>query len=684
MKSLTVLIALLGVAMAASPVTAPSIQSNNSAEFNRLAAQRKPLGELTTDVDYTVVWTFNCEFESVWCVGVTDVQDSLCWVSDGQATLKIGIFNIADSSHPFISSFPQTGGPSGWGIRDMAYDEATDYVYAGFDGGRYHVYNASTQVPVATYTVSGFSGTVRAMAHSPDEDSLWTGNFASNPMWKFSVTGTNGHQVKPAAQMAACYGLAFDPLQSCFWMTNAGSSGASPMWKIDYPSYVVSDSFNPPGWDLGGGCEIWRDSFLLALEQATPDQIWCIKFNGVTPAEHDVMTVAVTPTMKIAPNRDAEFTMTMRNRGVNTETFDYHYVVFDSTAGDTVYEAEGTITGLAPGGTVFEVMDTLQFPAGKVLKTTAWVYLSGDENPGNDTVRARIEVRLGSSPDGFGYIYESTQEEDTVTFGWIDATGGTQITGWSPSGDDGIVAVTLPFTFRYYDQDITSMNICTNGFIETSALTTYSNTAFPSTVTNHIAPFWDDLDLRTAGAVYQYNDPGNTYTVFSWNGVPRYSASSDLETFQIVLDNQGRIRFNYLTMMGTLNSSTAGIQGMLGGSNWYHQYVYNGEPSHHVAADSVSVLFYYPPYLGVTEAPVSAPARRLEVANPYRLGYLRLPSSLGTGTVKVCDRTGRTVRETQLCGNEQTLSLEGLAEGVYLVRFVGTDKAETQKLVLVR
>jgi hypothetical protein len=326
----------------------------------------------------------------------------------------------------------------------------------------------------------------------------------------------------------------------------------------------------------------------------------------------------------------------------------------------------------------------MQFPLGKVLKTTAWVYLSGDENPANDTVRARIEVRLGSSPDGFGYIYESTQEEDTVTFGWIDATGGTQITGWSPSGDDGIVAVTLPFTFRYYDQNLTGFNICTNGFIETSALTTYSNTAFPSTITNHIAPFWDDLDLRTAGAVYQYNDPGNTYTVFSWNGVPRYASSSDLETFQIVLDNQGRIRFNYLTMMGTLNSSTIGIQGNLGASNWYHQYVFDGTPANHVAADSVSVLFYYPPYLGVAEAPAPKAARRLEFANPHRLGYLRLPSSLGTGTVKVCDRTGRTVRETQLCGNEQTLSLEGLAEGVYLVRFVGADKAETQKLVLVR
>ncbi len=683
MKSLIVLLAAAGIALGAG--TAPTtILSSNQTEANPLAQQRKPLGEVATNVDYEVVWTFNCEFESVYNVGVTPVQDSLCWVSAGQATLKIGVYNIDDPTHPFRFSFAQTGGPSGWGIRDMAYDPATDYVYAGFDGGRYHVYNASTQVPVATYTISGFTGTVRGMAHNPVEDSLWTCDFANQPMYKFSVTGTNGRAVRPANQMGSAYGLAFDPLQECFWMNNAGSSGASPIWKISYPSYTVTDSFNPTGWDLGGGCEMWRDSFLITLEQATPDQVWCIRFVGVTPVNHDVMTVAVAPTMKIAPNRDVEFTQTVRNRGQNAETFEWHYQVYDSTAGQLVIDESGTVTGLAPGASRVITVDTAQFAAGKVLKTTAWVYLAGDENPGNDTVRARIEVRLGSSPDGFGYIYESTQEEDTLAFRWIDATGGTQITGWSPNADDGIAPVTLPFTFRYYDQNITSMNICTNGFLQTSSLTTYTNTAFPSTITNHIAPFWDDLDLRTAGAVYQYNDPGNTFTVFSYNGVPRYASSSDLQTFQIVLDNQGRIRFNYLDVNGTLNSNTIGIQGMLGSSNWYHQYVFDGTPSNHVPADSMSVLFYYPPYLGVAEAPASRVAARLDAANPHRLGYLRLPSSLGTGTVKVLDRTGRTVREARLAGTDQTLSLEGLPEGVYLVRFAGEGKTETHKLVLVR
>lgn len=88
--------------------------------------------------------------------------------------------------------------------------------------------------------------------------------------------------------------------------------------------------------------------------------------------------------------------------------------------------------------------------------------------------------------------------------------------------------------------------------------------------------------------------------------------------------------------------------------------------------------------VGVAEVPAPRIARKLEIANPHRLGYLRLPSALGTGTVEVCNLAGRTVREVQLSGRDQTLSLEGLSEGVYLVRLTGQDKTETRKLVFVR
>jgi hypothetical protein len=383
---------LVSLALAVGPASMPTTQLDRTNDVNPAAPAKAPYGQIATDVVWDTIWKFNVEAGGVYSVGVTDVQDTLMWVSAGQTQLKIYRFRI-DPTRVVIDSFPQTGGPSGWGIRDMAYDEATDYVYAGFDGGRYHVYNATTMVPAATYTVSGFSGTVRAMGYHPLEDSLWCGNFASNPMWKFSVTGTNGHQVKAAAQMGSCYGLAWDPLNSCFWMTNAGTSGASPMWKIDYPSYTVSDSFNPSGWDLGGGCEMWRDTFLLALEQATPDMVWCIRIGTPTTVGHDIaLSSILAPATNVNPGTIAPKAQ-IRNLGTNGES-GFPVTCWIDSGATRIYTQSVTYSGtIAPGAT-----DSVAFPnwttgpAGASYRVTMFANLAADERRANDTMAQTTSV----------------------------------------------------------------------------------------------------------------------------------------------------------------------------------------------------------------------------------------------------------------------------------------------------
>ncbi len=393
MKSSAILLGLLmSLALAVSPTSLTAPQTSVTADVDQAAQGRVPYGQFATDVEWDTVWKQNIEMGGgVYNVGVTDVQDTLMWVSAGQTQLKIYRWRI-DPTRTFIDSFPQTGGPSGWGVRDMAYDEATDYVYAGFDGGRYHVYNATTMVPVNTYTVSGFSGTVRAMAHHPLEDSLWTANFSSNPMWKFSVTGTNGHQVKPAAQMGSCYGLAWDPLNNCFWSTNAGASGASPMWKIDYPSYTVSDSFNPAGWDLGGGCEMWRDNYLLALEQATPDMVWCIRIGGSAPIGHDLAMAAIlAPSGNVMPGAIAPRGR-IQNLGTNPES-NFPVTCWIDSGATRVYNSTYTYTGTLNPGATAEVTFTPNWTAvGGSYNVTMFTNLTGDERRSNDTLRTTVTV----------------------------------------------------------------------------------------------------------------------------------------------------------------------------------------------------------------------------------------------------------------------------------------------------
>ncbi len=389
--SIVMLCLVLGLALAAGPANTPTaIKVVNDVDPSALhKAPLKPSSKFMPPPD--TLWTFNCEFDSVYNVGVTAVQDSLCWVSAGQATMAIGIYNIADPAHPFRTSFPQTGGPSGWGIRDMAYKASTDEVFAGFDNRMFHVYDATTHIPNNTYTISGYSGTVRGFGYDSAQDSCWTCDFASAPMTKFSITGTNGHQVKPAGEMASAYGIAWDALQDCFWVSMAGVAGASPIWKLD-PDYTIADSFLQPGFDMAGGCEMWRDTFLLVLEQGTPDAIWCLKF--APPLDHDVGVLSI-----VAPpsnmNQDSVNPIAqVKNFGASPES-NIPVTCWIDSLGTRVYTGTDTLAGpLAAGATAVDTFPTKwnSGPSGAQYTVTVFTELAGDMNLDNDTMVGNTEI----------------------------------------------------------------------------------------------------------------------------------------------------------------------------------------------------------------------------------------------------------------------------------------------------
>ncbi len=382
-SGMSLLLSVLALALAAVPVV------NDS---NPAAPHRTPYGAFsTTDNPPAREWTKT--LTSTYSVGVTPVQDTLMWVSAGQSEMNIYIYNIKDAARPLIDSFPQTGGPSGWGIRDMAWKASTNEVFAGFDNRTFHVYNATTHVPNNTYMVSGYSGPVRGFGYSSIQDSCWTCNFDSASMTKFSITGANGHEVRAAAQMASAYGIALDAHQHCFWVTQAGVAGASPTWKMDF-NYGVVDSFNAEGWDLGGGCEMWRDTFLLQLNQSTPDEVFCMRFTLGPLPDHDVGVGAiVAPPANVNPG---PLTPKARvsNFGANCESGIPVTCWIDSGA-TRVYVASASLTGPLGPGLVADVAFSPDWNAGPVgaqYDVTMFADLPGDENPHNDTLTGTTTV----------------------------------------------------------------------------------------------------------------------------------------------------------------------------------------------------------------------------------------------------------------------------------------------------
>ena len=385
---------LLLLILSLGPATGPGGSTFSATPVNDAdpaAAGRMPVRSFATmDGVPETAWTK--VLTTTYACGVTPVQDTLLWVSAGQSDMKIYVYNIKNPAHPLVDSFDQDDVPPGWGIRDMAWKASTNEVFAGFDNQRVHVYDATTRALKRSYTVSGYTGTVRGLGYDPIQDSCWTCDFDSSPMTKFSNAGANGHEVKADAEMMSSYGIAWSPLQNCFWVTQAGSPGASPIYKMDQ-NYAWIDSFNPAGWDLGGGCELWRDTFLLAVEQAAsgPDAVWCFRLN--IPA-HDVGVSAILAPSSGVNSEPVTPRARVRNSGANEESGIPVTCWIDSGA-TRVYSAYATLPGPLEPGAEAEITFSPDWNPGSPgarYAVTMFTSMGGDLQPDNDTMTGTTSV----------------------------------------------------------------------------------------------------------------------------------------------------------------------------------------------------------------------------------------------------------------------------------------------------
>jgi subtilisin family serine protease len=174
-----------------------------------------------------------------------------------------------------------------------------------------------------------------------------------------------------------------------------------------------------------------------------------------------------------------------------------------------------------------------------------------------------VSAQMTGGPDAFGYRYaDSDDPVQGAPFDWIDISStGTAIP--FTKDDENLGPFPLPFPFTFYGNTFTSFYACSNGWVSfTNTTTKFTNTGLPNASTdapeNLLAPFWDDLDLRTSGHVYYHYD-GARFVV-AWVDAPHFSTGGPY-TFEIILYPSGTIDYQYLGMNGTrLNEATIGVQ----------------------------------------------------------------------------------------------------------------------------
>jgi len=154
-----------------------------------------------------------------------------------------------------------------------------------------------------------------------------------------------------------------------------------------------------------------------------------------------------------------------------------------------------------------------------------------------------------------------------TVFAWISPTSMPSL---NLTGDAVSPAQTLPFSFRFYGQDYTTVSVGANGLLsfDPQALPG-SNTDLPNAATpnNLICPFWDDLTPPATGVRFGLTGVAPLRrAVVSWVGATAGSGPSAAHTFQAILEESTHnVVFQYLEVHpGSRNSSAAGQSASIG------------------------------------------------------------------------------------------------------------------------
>lgn len=163
------------------------------------------------------------------------------------------------------------------------------------------------------------------------------------------------------------------------------------------------------------------------------------------------------------------------------------------------------------------------------------------------------------TPPTTNYQWSDSNQVGGPTFNWIDISGvGTQVF----LSDDSATEVSLPFNFSFFGEDKNTVKISSNGFLTFGSNgTDFTNNSIPNTTDpdDFIAPFWDDLNPGAGGSIYYHHDVVENQFIVQYQDVPRFAEGGNL-TFEVILDSDGSILYQYDELNGTLNSATIGIE----------------------------------------------------------------------------------------------------------------------------
>ena len=139
-------------------------------------------------------------------------------------------------------------------------------------------------------------------------------------------------------------------------------------------------------------------------------------------------------------------------------------------------------------------------------------------------------------------------------------------------GDDEVAQVQLDQTFAFYGDSFDSVYVSTNGNLNFSGNSGFSNVGFPSATSGAmIAPLWADLTLFQNSRILEQQ--GDGYFGITWKSMSTWFDLQQKHTFQVLVFNKsltlsgfnfqaGDIAFAYGPMGSSLNADDSATVGL--------------------------------------------------------------------------------------------------------------------------
>jgi hypothetical protein len=185
-------------------------------------------------------------------------------------------------------------------------------------------------------------------------------------------------------------------------------------------------------------------------------------------------------------------------------------------------------------------MTRLRFHCAPVLSFISVVLANADNvvaapeqhGPSEEQQAAKAAAASTPTESGGGTQYLLQEEQCTLRFPFQN--DGTWIQQPLPNDDEYFGPVVLPFVFRFYCRNYSTVFINNNGNLtfESPLPVPFTPSAFPIAGLKMVAPFWADVDTRL-------QSPTNTPTRLVWHKFFDTDAAGGYDTFVVTWDHVG-------------------------------------------------------------------------------------------------------------------------------------------------